>query len=96
MIFVMVTPLFKSKSTQAKAEDVKPKVDNTVVAEVAEVDLTEDLSIKGKVPSLIECKRILNKDGEQYTDEEVRSIMNFIDNWARINAKTILNNANRS
>ena len=37
-----------------------------------------------------ECKTVLNKNDENYTDEEIKLIMSFIDHWAKINAKTIL------
>jgi hypothetical protein len=42
-----------------------------------------------------ECKTVLNKNDENYTDEEIKLIMNFIDHWAKINAKTILNKINK-
>ncbi len=42
-----------------------------------------------------ECKKVLNKDDENYSDEEIKLIMDFIDHWARINAKTILAKANK-
>jgi hypothetical protein len=41
-----------------------------------------------------ECKKVLNKINGNYTDEEVKLIMNFIDHWAKINAKVILNKLN--
>jgi hypothetical protein len=42
-----------------------------------------------------ECKKILNKSNENYTDEEIKFIMSFIDHWARMNTKTIINNLNK-
>ncbi len=42
-----------------------------------------------------ECKTVLNKNDEYYSDEEIKLMMNFIDQWARINAKTILNKINK-
>ena len=43
-----------------------------------------------------ESKKVLNKNDENYTDDEIKLIMNFIDHWARINAKTIKNKLNKS
>jgi hypothetical protein len=37
-----------------------------------------------------DCKKILNKNNEHYTDDEIKQIMGFLDYWARINAKAIL------
>lgn len=42
-----------------------------------------------------ECKKVLNKNDENYTDEEIKLIMDFIDHWARINANTIITNLNK-
>lgn len=42
-----------------------------------------------------ECKTVLNKNDENYSDEEIKLIMNFIDHWAKINAKTILHKINK-
>ncbi len=43
-----------------------------------------------------ECKKILNKNDEHYTDEEIKLISGFINHWARINAKTIVETLNHS
>ena len=95
MIFVMVSPIFKSNSTyQTTAQNQRSKAVTAKVTKTTEV--IEESPIKGRVPSLNECRRILNKNGEQYSDEEVKLIVNVIDNWARINAKTILETAKRS
>ncbi len=45
--------------------------------------------------SFEECKKILNKGKDHYKDEEIKLIMNFIDLWARLNAKSIINNINK-
>jgi hypothetical protein len=37
-----------------------------------------------------DCKKILNKNNEHYTDDQIKQIMSFLDFWARINAKVIL------
>jgi hypothetical protein len=36
-----------------------------------------------------DCKKILNKNNEHYTDDEIKQIMGFLDYWAKINAKVI-------
>ncbi len=45
--------------------------------------------------TLNECKKVLNKNNENYTDEEIKLIAGFIDNWAKMNAKTILAKLNK-
>lgn len=40
------------------------------------------------------AKRILNKDGENYTDEQIKLILPLMDMWAKINARTIINKMN--
>jgi hypothetical protein len=37
-----------------------------------------------------ECKKTLNKNDENYSDNEIKLMIDFIDYWAKINAKTIL------
>ena len=37
-----------------------------------------------------DCKKILNKNNEHYTDDEIKQIVGFLDYWAKINAKVIL------
>ena len=41
-----------------------------------------------------ECKKVLNKNDEYYNDDEIKLIMKFIEHWATINAKTIMNKIN--
>ena len=41
-----------------------------------------------------ECKKVLNKNDENYNDDEIKLIMKFIEHWATINAKTIINKIN--
>jgi hypothetical protein len=41
-----------------------------------------------------ECKKILNRNGKRYTDDEVEQIIEFLWNLAEIEVKTIdLNNS---
>ncbi len=51
------------------------------------------MNIKDKNGSINfeKAKRILNKDGESYTDEQIKMILPLIDMWAKINARTIIN-----
>jgi ethanolamine ammonia-lyase large subunit len=37
-----------------------------------------------------DCKKVLNKNNEHYTDDQIKEIMALLDYWARINAKVIL------
>lgn len=37
-----------------------------------------------------DCKKILNKNNEHYTDSQIELIMSVLDYWARINAKAIV------
>ena len=37
-----------------------------------------------------DCKKILNKNNEHYTDDQIKEMMALLDYWARINAKAIL------
>jgi hypothetical protein len=41
-----------------------------------------------------ECKKVLNTNNENYNDDEIKLIMKFIEHWATINAKTIINKIN--
>ena len=42
-----------------------------------------------------ECKKVLNTNDENYNDDEIKLIMKFIEHWATINAKTIINKINK-
>ena len=48
------------------------------------------MAIKKMDISLKELRKILNKDGESYSDSEIEKIFEFISHWAIINAKTII------
>ncbi len=95
LIFVQVSPLFKGKSNNlTKSTVAQSKTKEAAITNVSKViDPIEERTID---LSVTECQKILNRDGEQYSNEEVKSIMNLIDSWARINAKTILETAKRS
>jgi hypothetical protein len=41
--------------------------------------------------SFEKCKKILNKNSEKYSDEQIKQIMSLIDMWAKINSRTIIN-----
>lgn len=47
------------------------------------------------LPTFEQCKKILNQNGEQYSDEEIKQIMGLINMWAKINARTIINHLNK-
>ena len=37
-----------------------------------------------------DCKKILNRNNEHCTDEQIKEMIALLDYWARINAKAIL------
>ena len=45
--------------------------------------------------SFEKCKKILNKNSEKYSDEQIKEIMSLIDLWARINSRTIINHLHK-
>lgn len=45
--------------------------------------------------SFEKCKKILNKNSEKYSDEEIKQIMSLIDLWAKINSRTIINHLHK-
>lgn len=45
--------------------------------------------------SFEKCKKILNKNSENYSDEEIQKIMSLIDMWAKINSRTIINHLHK-
>jgi len=42
--------------------------------------------------SLAECKKILNSEGENYSDEEVNKIRGLLWEWAQLHAEQLLKN----
>lgn len=41
-------------------------------------------------PTFEQCKKILNKNNEKYTDEQIKQIIGLVQMWAKINARTII------
>lgn len=37
-----------------------------------------------------DCKKTLNKNNEQYSDEQIKQITSLLQHWARLNAMIIL------
>jgi len=43
------------------------------------------------MPTLKQCKDILEENGETYTDEQVEQIRSFLFHWAKLNVEQYLN-----
>lgn len=46
-------------------------------------------------PTFEQSKKILNRNSEKYSDEEIKQIMSLIDMWAKINSRTIINHLHK-
>lgn len=65
---------FKSETSQNK----NPITNHAVSSASFAVDFKKSLSTNGNFISISECKRILNKNGLHYSDEETETVRNIL------------------